>query len=77
MSQVKIRVRAETELGRIRLDTIVGMGFSNIVAICTMFAAAATLHAQGVDHIETSAQAAEALKPVAGELAFVVFQWVS
>jgi Mn2+/Fe2+ NRAMP family transporter len=38
-----------------------------------MVAAAATLHAQGVKHIESSAQAAEALKPVAGEFAFVVF----
>lgn len=64
---------AKTELGRIRMDTLVGMGFSNVVAICIMLAAAATLHAQGINHIETSAQAAEALKPVAGEFAFVVF----
>lgn len=64
---------AKAELGRIRTDTLVGMGFSNVVAICIMLAAAATLHAQGIDHIETSAQAAEALKPVAGEFAFVVF----
>jgi len=64
---------ARTELGRIRMDTLVGMGFSNVVAICIMLAAAATLHAQGIDHIGTSAQAAEALKPVAGEFAFVVF----
>jgi NRAMP (natural resistance-associated macrophage protein)-like metal ion transporter len=64
---------AKTELGRIRMDTLVGMGFSNAVAICIMLAAAATLHAQGINHIETSAQAAEALKPVAGAFAFVVF----
>lgn len=64
---------AKTELGRIRMDTLVGMGFSNAVAICIMVAAAATLHAQGINHIETSAQAAEALKPVAGQFAFVVF----
>ena len=64
---------AKTELGRIRMDTLVGMGFSNVVAICIMVAAAATLHAQGINHIETSAQAAEALKPVAGQFAFVVF----
>jgi NRAMP (natural resistance-associated macrophage protein)-like metal ion transporter len=64
---------AKDELGRIRMDTLVGMGFSNFVAICIMVAAAATLHAQGVNHIESSAQAAEALKPVAGEFAFVVF----
>ena len=65
--------KAKTELGRIRMDTLVGMGFSNVVAICIMVAAAATLHAQGIDHIETSAQAAEALKPIAGQFAFVVF----
>ena len=64
---------AKAELGRIRMDTLVGMGFSNFVAICIMVAAAATLHAQGITHIETSAQAAEALRPVAGEFAFVVF----
>lgn len=64
---------AKTELGRIRMDTLVGMGFSNIVAICIMLAAAATLHAQGIHQIETSAHAAEALKPVAGQFAFVLF----
>ncbi|PDT15433.1 iron transporter [Rhizobium sp. J15] len=64
---------AEPELGRIRMDTLVGMGFSNIVALCIIVAAAATLHLNGVEQVETSAQAAEALKPVAGELAFAVF----
>jgi NRAMP (natural resistance-associated macrophage protein)-like metal ion transporter len=65
--------KAKNELGRIRMDTLIGMGFSNFVAICIMVAAAATLHAQGVNHIESSAQAAEALKPVAGQFAFIVF----
>jgi NRAMP (natural resistance-associated macrophage protein)-like metal ion transporter len=65
--------KAKDELGRIRMDTLIGMGFSNFVAICIMVAAAATLHAQGVNHIESSAQAAEALKPVAGQFAFIVF----
>lgn len=64
---------AKHELGRIRMDTLIGMGFSNVVAVCIMVAAAATLHAQGINNVETSAQAAEALKPVAGEFAFVVF----
>ncbi|UVC12489.1 divalent metal cation transporter (plasmid) [Rhizobium sp. TH2] len=64
---------AEPELGRIRMDTLVGMGVSNLVALCIIVAAAATLHVNGVDKIETSAQAAEALKPVAGEFAFAVF----
>lgn len=64
---------AGPELGRIRMDTLVGMGFSNLVALCIIVAAAATLHANGVHEVQTSAQAAEALKPVAGEFAFAVF----
>ncbi|EJZ18471.1 divalent metal cation transporter (plasmid) [Rhizobium sp. Pop5] len=64
---------AAPELGRIRMDTLVGMGFSNVVALCIVVAAAATLHVNGIEKIETSAQAAEALKPVAGEFAFAVF----
>jgi NRAMP (natural resistance-associated macrophage protein)-like metal ion transporter len=58
---------------RIRLDTYVGMGFSNLVALAIMVTTAATLHTAGVTNIESSAQAAEALKPVAGELAFTIF----
>jgi NRAMP (natural resistance-associated macrophage protein)-like metal ion transporter len=61
------------ELGRIRTDTLVGMGFSNLIALCIIIAAAATLHAHGVTDIQTSAQAAEALRPVAGELTFALF----
>ena len=58
---------------RIRLDTLVGMGFSNFVALSIMVTVAATLHSAGITHIESSAQAAEALKPIAGELAFMLF----
>ena len=58
---------------RIRADTLVGMAFSNIIALAIIFTTAATLHKAGITNIETSAQAAEALKPVAGNLAFVVF----
>jgi Mn2+/Fe2+ NRAMP family transporter len=58
---------------RIRLDTYVGMAFSNLVALAIMFTTAATLHVAGKTDIQTSSQAAEALKPVAGELAFAVF----
>ena len=58
---------------RIRLDTYVGMGFSNLVSLAIMVTTAATLHAAGKTDIQTSAQAAEALKPVAGEFAFVIF----
>jgi NRAMP (natural resistance-associated macrophage protein)-like metal ion transporter len=65
--------RAKRELSRIRIDTLVGMGFSNVIAIFIIIATAATLHASGVTEIETSAQAAEALKPVAGDFAFAIF----
>ena len=58
---------------RIELDTYVGMGLSNLVSLAIMITAAATLNAAGVTDVRTSAQAAEALKPVAGELAFAIF----
>jgi Mn2+/Fe2+ NRAMP family transporter len=58
---------------RIRLDTLIGMAFSNLVALSIMVTVAATLHQAGVSRIESSAQAAEALKPIAGELAFLLF----
>ena len=58
---------------RIRLDTYVGMAFSNLVALAIMMTTAATLHVSGKTDIQTSSQAAEALKPVAGEFAFAVF----
>jgi Mn2+/Fe2+ NRAMP family transporter len=65
--------QARPELRRIRLDTLVGMGFSNAIALAIMIAVAATLHASGQTNIETAAQAAEALRPVAGPFAFVLF----
>jgi NRAMP (natural resistance-associated macrophage protein)-like metal ion transporter len=64
---------AQKEFHRIRADTIVGMAFSNLLAIAIMITAAATLHAAGKTDIETSAQAAEALRPIAGAFAEVIF----
>ena len=64
---------AGPEMRRIRQDTVVGMTFSNIVAIFIVFAAAATLHANGVTTIQTAAEAAEALRPVAGRFAYLLF----
>jgi len=60
-------------LRRIKFDTYVGMGFSNLIALCIIVSAAATLHAAGIHDIRTSAQAAEALRPLAGEAAFLLF----
>ena len=60
-------------LRRIKVDTIVGMTFSNLIAFFIIVSAAATLHAAGITDIQTSAQAAEALRPLAGEFTFVIF----
>jgi len=64
---------ARKEFHRIRADTIVGMAFSNLIALSIMITAAATLHAAGKTDIQTSAQAAEALRPIAGAFAEVIF----
>jgi Mn2+/Fe2+ NRAMP family transporter len=64
---------ATEHLSRIKQDTIVGMTFSNVIALCIVVATAVTLNEQGITTIQTSSQAAEALKPVAGEFAFAVF----
>ena len=64
---------AGTELSRIRTDTIIGMGFSNLIALFIIFATAATLNASGHTDIQSSAQAAEALRPIAGAFTFAVF----
>jgi NRAMP (natural resistance-associated macrophage protein)-like metal ion transporter len=61
------------EFRRIRIDTYVGMFFSNIVAVFIVITTAATLHAHGITDIQTSAQAAQALRPIAGPLVFLVF----
>ena len=60
-------------LHRIKVDTCVGMGLSNLIAFFIIVATAATLHAHGVTQIETTRQAATALKPIAGEFAFALF----
>ena len=65
--------QAPMEMERIRLDTYIGMGISNLVALFIIVATAATLHAHGVTDIQTSSQAAEALRPIAGRFAFAVF----
>ncbi len=64
---------AGPELRRIRTDTLVGMAFSHLTALFIIFATAATLHAHGVTEVTSAAQAADALRPIAGKLAFVLF----
>ena len=60
-------------LRRIKIDTYIGMGFSNLIALFIIISTAATLHAAGITQIQTSSQAAEALRPIAGEFTFLVF----
>jgi Mn2+/Fe2+ NRAMP family transporter len=65
--------QARAHFRRIRFDTYVGMTFSNLIAFCIMLTTAATLHAAGVHNIQSAAQAAEALRPLAGDFAFLLF----
>lgn len=65
--------QAVSSFRRIRTDTLIGMGFSNIVAFFIMLTTAVTLNLHGITNIQTSAQAATALRPIAGEFAFLVF----
>ncbi len=60
-------------LRRIKFDTNIGMAFSNLIAFFIMLSTAATLHAAGLTDIQTSAQAVEALRPLAGEHAALLF----
>jgi NRAMP (natural resistance-associated macrophage protein)-like metal ion transporter len=64
---------AREHLYRIRLDTVVGMVFSNLIAFCVILATALTLNQHGVTDIQTTKQAAEALRPLAGNFAFTLF----
>jgi NRAMP (natural resistance-associated macrophage protein)-like metal ion transporter len=65
--------KEDEEVKRIRIDTLVGMAVSNVIAIAIIMTTAATLHASGKTDIESSAQAAEALRPVAGAMAELIF----
>ena len=67
------RDEAPREFARIRFDTLIGMGFSGVVALFIVITAASTLHTQGVRTIQTAAEAAEALRAVGGRFTFVLF----
>jgi NRAMP (natural resistance-associated macrophage protein)-like metal ion transporter len=65
--------QAPDALSRIRWDTFAGMAVSSIVALAIILGTATTLHAAGKTDIQSAADAAQALKPVAGNLAFAIF----
>ena len=64
---------ARLQLRRMGIDTFTGMAISNLIAFFIMLTTAVTLHQSGTTNIETSAQAAQALRPVAGQFAFLAF----
>jgi NRAMP (natural resistance-associated macrophage protein)-like metal ion transporter len=71
---LKVKPRqARANFTRIKLDTYIGMGFSNLVALFIMITTAVTLYSHGITEIKSSAQAAEALRPIAGDFAFLLF----
>ena len=72
-SLVSAPEEAPAQIGRIRFDTYVGMGYSNLISLFIIVAAAATLNAAGITDIQTSAQAAEALRPLAGPFTSALF----
>jgi len=67
------RGASERELRESRKDIVIGMLFSNIIMFFIMLSTGATLHRAGDTQIETAAQAAEALRPIAGEAAGLLF----
>ena len=69
----ELRRGGEQEVSRIRGDTIVGMIYSNLIAYFIVITTAATLHSRGITDIQSASQAAEALRPIAGEFAFSLF----
>lgn len=65
--------QAAANFRRIKLDTLIGMGFSNLIAFFIILTTAITLHVHGLTEIQTSAEAAKALRPIAGDFAFLLF----
>ena len=63
---------AKVQIGRMRIDTYVGMGYSSLISFFIIVTTAATLNAHGITDIQTSSQAAEALRPIAGIFTFAV-----
>jgi len=66
-------MQAPDALRRIGIDTTIGMVFSNLVAFFIILTTAVVLHAHGKTDIQTSSDAAQALRPLAGKLAFALF----
>jgi NRAMP (natural resistance-associated macrophage protein)-like metal ion transporter len=70
---IEAPAEARAQIARMRFDTYAGMGYSNIISLFIIISTAATLNAHGITDIQTSSQAAEALRPIAGVFTFVLF----
>jgi NRAMP (natural resistance-associated macrophage protein)-like metal ion transporter len=70
---VELRRGGSGEMDRIAVDTVVGMVISNLIAFFIVLTTAAVLNANNVTNIQSAAQAAEALRPLAGDLTFMLF----
>ncbi|WP_425112963.1 NRAMP family divalent metal transporter [Bradyrhizobium sp.] len=69
----ELRRDSHLDLERIRIDTSVGMGLSNVIAFFIILTTATVLHTHGATNISSATQAAEALRPLAGNFTFVLF----
>lgn len=69
----EVKKKDHPELRRMRIDTTIGMIFSNAIAFFIILTTATVLHAHGVTKIESATQAAEALRPLAGDFTFLLF----
>jgi len=67
------RGATDVEIKKEKIDTIVGMVFCNVVFYFVILAAGATLHATGQTTVQSATEAAQALRPLAGNLATVLF----
>ena len=67
--------QASAQLQSMRTDTYMGMAFSNVIAFFILLDTAAVLHTHRLTDIQTAAQAAEALRPLGGELTFLLFSF--
>lgn len=67
------RSTTQRAVRRMRLDTVLGMAFSNGIAFFVMLTGAVVLHGAGVTDVGSAAEAAGALRPLAGEFAFALF----
>lgn len=71
--QHKLQPAVAKQLRKARLDTVAGMLLSNVIMFFIIVVTAGTLHQAGITNIDSARQAAEALRPIAGSLTFILF----